>query len=576
MRAAVKRIVRLKPELAPLNSLDTLLATIKANRGIAADTQLDLSFKHLLPFQALKNIDAASTLLAEMFFAKKTICIVGDFDTDGATSTALAVSALKVMGVAKVHFLVPNRFKFGYGLTPEIVEVAAEYQPALIITVDNGIASIEGVARANELGIQVLITDHHLPGNTLPNAAAIVNPNQVGDEFPSKNLAGVGVVFYVMMALRTKLRELGWFAQQNIPEPNLAQFLDLVALGTVADVVPLDHNNRILVNQGLLRIRAGESRPGINALIGLSKRRQSEVLASDLGFIVAPRLNAAGRMEDMSLGIDCLLAKTAIEAQALAMRLELLNQERRAVEADMQQDAFLALQKLALDNKNLPHGICLFQDHWHQGVTGIISSRIKDRFARPTIAFAKVNEVELKGSGRSIAGVHIRDVLDQVATENPGLLTRFGGHAMAAGVSLPIANFEKFAQAFDGVLSKILAGNPLDHVLYSDGELSSEILTLQTVEAVRALGPYGQAFTEPMFDGIFELVDQRLVGGRHLKLLLRAHNSESFIDAIAFNVDVDEWPKHDWRKARIAYRLDVNEFQNRRNLQLMVEHLVGC
>ncbi len=576
MRTVVKRIARYQNHLPAFTSLEHLLESIKKNRQVTSEIQLDLSFKHLLPYQTLKNIDAASQLLSDVIFAKENICIVGDFDTDGATSTALAVAALRAMGVKNVHYLVPNRFKFGYGLTPEIVEAASVFKPKLIITVDNGIASVAGVETAHRLGIHVLITDHHLPGRELPQAAVIVNPNQMGDTFPSKNLAGVGVIFYMMMALRVCLRERGWFEQEKISLPNLAQFLDLVALGTVADVVPLDHNNRILVNQGLLRIRAGESRPGINALIILGKRKQSELIASDLGFAVAPRLNAAGRMEDMSLGIECLLAEDKEKAQRLAVRLELLNQERRVVEAGMQQDAYLALQKLTLDNKNLPSGICLFQEHWHQGVIGIIAARLKDRFARPTIAFAKINELELKGSGRSIPGVHIRDVLDQIATENPGLLTRFGGHAMAAGVNISIAHFEQFAHAFNALLTKILANNPLHHLLYSDGELTADILNLSLAEKLRDLGPYGQAFPEPLFDGIFDIVDQRIVGGRHLKLLLRLPQHENVFDAIAFNVEAGEWPQYQAHRVRMAYRLDINEFQNKRQLQLLAEHLIQC
>lgn len=573
MRAAAKHIVRYQMDQAVFSDLDALCCNIKKNRQLDPSESLDLSLKNLLPFTQLKDIDAASALLADLIMTKKSICIIGDFDTDGATSTALAVSALQAFGVKKINYLVPNRFKFGYGLTPEIVEAACIFQPDAIITVDNGIASLAGVEKANALGITVIITDHHLPGKTLPAAAAIVNPNQFHDHFPSKNLAGVGVIFYLLMAVRVRLRALNWFARQNMPEPNLADFLDLVALGTVADVVPLDHNNRILVQQGLLRIRSGHCRPGISALIALGKKAQAELAASDLGFIVAPRLNAAGRMEDMSLGIECLLATDKLRATQLAEQLNLLNQERRAVEADMQQDAYLALEKLTLQQKDLPVGICLFETHWHQGVTGIIAARIKDRFARPVIAFAKTSETELKGSGRSVKGLHIRDVLDHIATENPGLLTKFGGHAMAAGVSLPIAHYEKFCEQFNQVVQQFLGGQTLDNIICSDGVLSSQLLHLNTVEAIYNLGPYGQGFPEPIFDGVFELVDQRIVGGRHLKLLLKPEASTECIDAIAFNVQEGEWPKYDLRYITIAYRLDVNVFKNKRTIQLMVEHL---
>ena len=577
MKGAAKKILRYQPQLPRFETLSDLLAAIKTHRQITDDASLDLSLKHLLPFTTLKNIDTASALLADHIMQGKRLCIIGDFDTDGATSTALAMSALKALGAAHVSYLVPNRFKFGYGLTPEIVAEAAQQEnPDLIITVDNGIASIEGVKAANMLGIQVLITDHHLQGKELPEAAAIVNPNQQGDTFPSKNLAGVGVVFYVMMATRAALRERGWFASQSIAEPNLAQFLDYVALGTYADVVPLDRNNRILVHQGLSRIRGGECSAGISALITFSKRPQHKLMASDLGFIIAPRLNAAGRMEDMSIGIECLLAKTEEAGMALAQQLDLLNQERRAIEADMQQDAYLALQKLAFTQENLPNGICLYQEHWHQGVTGIIASRVKDRYARPTIAFAKTSDTELKGSGRSVKGVHIRDILDQIATENPGLLSRFGGHAMAAGLSMPVTSFEIFSQAFDVVLGKVLGDTPVHTLLQSDGELSSEVLALSAAEALQALGPYGQAFPEPLFDGIFDVVDQRLVGGKHLKLVLKLPNTENFFDGILFNTEVEEWPNHQARRAHIAYRLDINEFQNKRKLQLLLEDIKAC
>lgn len=572
MRAAVKKIVRYRANLSPLTDIPGVVSAVKTHRNLSPDTLLDFSLQQLLPFHSLKNIVPASEILADAIMQQQRILVIGDFDTDGATSTALAVSALRMMGAEHVHYLVPNRFKFGYGLTPEIVEAATSYSPDLIITVDNGIASVAGVAAANDRGIKVVVTDHHLPGRELPAAAAIVNPNQVGDEFPSKNLAGVGVIFYVMMAVRAKLRERSWFAHH--PEANLAQLLDLLALGTIADVVPLDHNNRILVQQGLWRIRAGECRPGIAALLAYGKRRRSEIQASDLGFIVAPRLNAAGRLEDMSLGIECLLARDEAAATELAARLELLNHERRAIEADMQQDAYSVLQKISFgSNQALPLGLCLYQEHWHQGVTGIVAARLKDRFARPTIAFARVENGELKGSARSVNGVHIRDVLDAIATQNPGLLSRFGGHAMAAGVSLPEENYESFKLAFEKELARYVTADSFANILHSDGELACAALTMETVAALRELGPYGQAFPEPLFDGVFNIIEQRLVGQRHLKLVLQHHEGDELLNAIAFNIDGNEWPNHRVNKLHIAYRLDINEFQQRQNLQLVVEYL---
>ncbi len=577
MRRAQKYVVRYQTEGVPYASLEDLVAALKKHRKIDNDRALELSLKHLLPFQTLKGINEAGTLLADSIRQQKKICIIGDFDTDGATSTALAIKTLHSFGAQHVTYLVPNRFKFGYGLTPEIVDVAYhQFQPDLIITVDNGIASIEGVDCAKQHGMQVLITDHHLPAKILPKADAIVNPNQPGDNFPSKNLAGVGVVFYLMMSTRAILRATNWFETSSVSEPNLAQFLDLVALGTFADVVPLDHNNRILVNQGLLRIRSGQCSAGISALSKFCKRPQAKLLASDLGFIIAPRLNAAGRLEDMSLGIECLLTDDEDRAQALAQQLDFLNQERRAIEVDMQQDAYLALQKLSIDNQRLPHGLCLFQEHWHQGVTGIIASRVKDRYARPTIAFAKINDEELKGSGRSVPGIHIRDILEQIAVENPGLLTRFGGHAMAAGVSLPIHAFDDFSRAFNHILAELLGDTPPYTLLHSDGELTASTLNISVANAIQNLGPYGQAFPEPLFDGIFEVIDQRLVGGRHLKLIVKPKESDQFLDAIVFNVETEEWPKYQVQRLSLAYRLDVNEFQNKRKIQLIVEHITEC
>ena len=473
-----------------LEGIHPLLKRIYGLRGIKSRNEIEHDLINLTPFSQLLQIDAAVACLFEALQQQQNILIIGDFDADGATSSALAVSALRSFGAKNVSYLVPNRFEYGYGLTPEIVLVAAQRQPHLIITVDNGISSCAGVAKANELGIKVLITDHHLPGNELPAAAAIVNPNQPGDLFPSKNLAGVGVIFYVMLALRSHLRANHWFAQQNIPEPNMGQFLDLVALGTVADVVVLDKNNRIFVQQGLQRIRAGKARLGIQALLEIAGRKQNNLTASDLGFAIAPRLNAAGRLDDMSLGIECLLCNDANLAREMAVQLDVLNRERQAIEADMQQQAQQALSRLHFDN-TMAMGLCLFDAAWHQGVIGILASRIKDQFNRPVIAFAAIDNNEIKGSARSVSGIHIRDVLDAVATRHPGLITKFGGHAMAAGLSLPRDNFLTFSRAFDAEVQRLLNPDDLQGKIYSDGELAAEDFNLTTAGLLRDAGPVG-------------------------------------------------------------------------------------
>jgi len=574
-----KQIVRRNASAEKSNfdvTLSPLLQRVYAARGVFDDKQLDYSLSKLHPISALKGIGAAVKLLAEALAEQQHIMIVADFDADGATSCTVAMRALRSMGAGQVSYLVPNRFEYGYGLTPEIVELAKQQQPDLIVTVDNGISSIDGVKAAKEAGIKVLVTDHHLPGTQLPEADAIVNPNQPGDEFPSKNLAGVGVIFYVMLALRTHLREAGWFEKQGVTVPNLTTLLDIVALGTVADVVPLDHNNRILVSQGLARIRSGACCAGISALLKIGKREASNIVASDLGFAVGPRLNAAGRLEDMSLGIECLLADDPDAALLLAQRLDELNRERREIEGEMQAQALdcLANIKLNIEDENAPIGLCLFDESWHQGVVGIVASRIKDRYHRPVIAFALANadvegkDAEIKGSARSIKGVHMRDVLDAVATKHPGLLTKFGGHAMAAGMTLKAADLKAFDAAFNQVLRSSVDDETLQDVIHSDGELDNSELSLEQAEALRAAGPWGQAFPEPVFDGDFEVVQQRIVGEKHLKLVLRPVDSHNTIDAIAFN-------HSDMAGDRLhaAYRLDVNEYMGRRTVQLMVEHI---
>jgi single-stranded-DNA-specific exonuclease len=552
-----------------------LLARVYRARGVESSAQLDLSLEHLLPPTQLRNVDRAATLLADALATDQRIVVIGDFDADGATSTALAVSALRAFGARHVDYLVPNRFEYGYGLTPEIVALAAQDKPDLIITVDNGISSLEGVAAASALGIATLITDHHLAGRELPQAAVIVNPNQPGCEFPSKALAGVGVIFYTLLALRAELRARGWFTQRA--EVNLAQFLDLVALGTVADVVPLDRNNRILVAEGLRRIRAGQSRPGILALLELASRQYASVVASDLGFAIAPRINAAGRLEDMSIGIECLLCEDMATARSQASRLHQINQERRVIEQVMQDEALRILAKLELhEASNLPVAMTLYQSGWHQGVIGILASRIKDRLHRPTIAFADGDAGELKGSARSIPGIHIRDILDAVATRHPGLVTRFGGHAMAAGLTLPREAYDEFAAAFVAEVERHAQDVHLQAVIESDGELAAEDFQLALATQLRFAGPWGQHFPEPVFDGRFTVVSQRLVGEKHLKLVLSPAGSDTLLDAIAFNIDLRVWPDLSVNAIEIAYRLDVNEFRGQRSVQLMVEQLVAC
>ena len=572
----MQKLIRRRPapatqELAGA-SLHPLLAQIYSARGIRSARDLDLGLARLHPPAALRNAERAAVLLADAIAAGDRLLVVGDFDADGATSSALAVSCLRAFGAAEVDYLVPNRFEYGYGLTPEIVELAAARRPDLIITVDNGISSIEGVAAARALGIATLITDHHLAGRELPAADVIVNPNQPGCDFPSKNLAGVGVIFYVMLALRAELRLRGWFEQRD--EPNLAQYTDLVALGTVADVVPLDYNNRILVAAGLQRIRAGQARPGIQALLEVASRRPAAIVAADLGFAVGPRINAAGRLDDMSIGIECLLSEDPQRAMRLATQLQQLNQDRRVIESDMQQEALQALAELDLVREGEPPlAMTLYQPGWHQGVIGILASRIKDRLHRPTIAFADGDPGQIKGSARSIPGIHIRDILDAVACRHPGLISKFGGHAMAAGLSLARADYQRFAEAFVAEVERHAEDVQLQAVIESDGELVESDFALELAEQLRFAGPWGQHFPEPVFDGRFQVVSQRLVAEKHLKLVLFPASGSVLLDAIAFNIDPEVWPNQTVEQVEIAYRLDVNEFRGQRSLQLLVEHI---
>ncbi len=557
--------------LPDLGDLPPLLTRIYAARGVANAIELEKGLARLLPTHLLKGMDAAVQLLAHALEQRQRILIVGDFDADGATASCVGILGLRMLGAAHVDYLVPNRFDYGYGLTPEIVAVALERQPDLLVTVDNGISSLEGVAAAQAAGLKVLVTDHHLPGAELPTADAIVNPNQPGCEFPSKALAGVGVMFYVLLALRAHLRSNGWFAQQGIAEPNLAELLDLVALGSVADVVPLDANNRILVHQGLARIRAGRARPGLQAILDVARRDHRRLVSTDLGFIVGPRLNAAGRLDDISLGIECLLCEDADGALQRAQQLEQLNQDRKHIEQGMQREALVQLKDLSLDN--LPFGLCLFEPEWHQGVIGILASRMKERYHRPVIAFADAGAGQLKGSARSIPGLHIRDALDAVAARFPELISKFGGHAMAAGLTLQAVHYEAFAKAFDAEVRRQLTADDLTGRIYSDGCLAAHEFDMQLAQQLRHAGPWGQRFPEPLFHGDFKIISQRLVGEKHLKLVLQSAQNAPALDAIAFNIDLDVWPNPTISHAQVAYTLDINEFRGNQSLQLMVSSI---
>ena len=559
-------------------NIHPVLQRVYAARYIQNASQLDKKLNALLPFNTLTDIDKACIRLEKALREQQRILIIGDFDADGATSTALAISALRAMGALNVEFLVPNRFEFGYGLTPAIVEVAKQWHPNLIITVDNGIASIEGVETANASGIDVLITDHHLPAENLPKACAIVNPNQAGDAFPSKSIAGVGVIFYTMLALRRHLVDCNWFSYQQIPEPNMSQFLDLVALGTVADVVALDQNNRILVSQGIERIRKGLARPGIAALLEVSGRQFEMLRANDLGFAVAPRLNAAGRLDDMSLGINCLLTTDISIARMLAQELDALNVERRKIETEMKEQAMLALNSLSLNtasgSSELPIALCLHDSSWHQGVIGILAGRLKDRYHRPVIIFAHASETELKGSARSILGLNIRDVLAAIDKDTPKLINKFGGHAMAAGLSLPKDSFKAFQDAFIAEVSKHVDVSQCNGERLSDGPLDVSELNKDLALLLQTAGPWGQQFPEPTFDNKFEILEQRIVGQNHLKLTLALIPSGAPIDAIAFNVDLKEWPNYRAKVVHALYKLDINTYQGRSKLQLLIESLI--
>ncbi len=558
----MKRIVSRKYSEGARNALeqegiDPVLARVYAARGILSSGELERSLERLVPFGKLKNAQRMAEILADAVKGGKRLLIVADYDSDGATACAVGMRALAAMG-ARVDYIVPNRFEYGYGLTPEIVHLASAKKPDFIVTVDNGIASVEGVSEAKSLGIDVLVTDHHLPGERLPDALCIVNPNQPGCEFPSKHLAGVGVMFYVMMALRAELRNRGHFEGK---EPNLAALLDLVALGTVADVVKLDANNRVLVSQGLKRIREGKAGEGIRALFSVARRDAARASSYDLGFMLGPRLNAAGRLEDMSIGIECLLSREEGRAFEFAERLDGLNRERKSIESQMQQEANSALESVDFDGK---YSISLFDPEWHQGIIGILASRIKDRHHRPSVAFARGNEGEIKGSGRSIPGFHLRDALDLVSKRYPGLILKFGGHAQAAGLTLREESFSAFREAFEEAASSLLTESDLEKIVETDGALEASHMTLDLAKRMEQ-EVWGQGFPEPQFEGVFSVLNQRVVGEKHLKLKL-GFGARTF-DAMLF-FHADPVPE----KIRAVYCLSVNEYNGSSTLQLLIRH----
>ncbi len=541
-------------------------------RQIHSDADRDLALASLLHPSSLAGLEQALDLLEAHLRRQSSILILGDYDADGATSCALMIRVLRAMDAQQVDFLVPNRFDYGYGLSPEIVEVAARRKPDLIITVDNGIASIEGVAAAQQRGIQVLVTDHHLPGRQLPAADAIVNPNQPGCPFPSKNLAGVGVAFYLLSALRLRLRERGWFEAQQIGEPRMADWLDLVALGTVADVVPLDKNNRVLVSGGLQCLHSGRGNPGIRALFEVAGRDWLQARSTDLGFVAGPRINAAGRLDDISLGVQCLLTDDEQQARQLAAQLHQINSERRVIEQQMQEESLHLLEQLGQELDSLPLAISLFREDWHQGVVGLLASRVKDRLHRPVIAFARDKPGELKGSGRSIPGFHLRDALDAIATRHPGMISKFGGHAMAAGLSLAERQLAAFSEAFDQIAGEMLDEADLQQVVWTDGKLPASALTLDTARQVRDLLPWGQRCPEPQFEGEFVLRAARVVGEKHLRLELETGEGQR-LQGIWFNADFDALSEPG-TASRLVFRLSVNDYRGEA-LQLQIVHWNG-
>ena len=564
MRQARPVVARAAPDadvLAALSTLDPISARLFAARGVSDPAELDYALSRLAPVSLLENVDAAVDLLIAS--RQQRIIVVGDFDVDGATSAVLMLRCLREFGFDDIDYLVPNRFEFGYGLTPEIVRIAAESSPGLLVTVDNGISSLQGVAESNALRIPVLVTDHHLPGSELPDAAVIVNPNLPGSHFPSRNLAGVGVAFYLMAALGRRLQDDGMKDAARIP----SRYLDLVALGTVADVVPLDHNNRVLVDQGLRRIRAGRTVPGIEALLRQSGRQLERTTSADLGFVVGPRINAAGRLEDISIGIECLLTDDMDTALHHAAILDQINSERREIEASMREQAFAYVDDM--DARDLPAVVCVYDETWHQGVVGLIAARVRERCHRPSIAFARESDALLKGSARSIQGVHVRDLLEAVHAVNPELMVKFGGHAMAAGLTIEERHYDAFRRLVAEQLERLYPAADFSGAIVSDGPLPDSALNLDFARRLREAGPWGSGFPEPVWSGDFEVVEQRTVGENHLKLRVRPASGGNAVDAIAFN---QAGPA--LRGAvRLAYRLDVNEYRGFESAQLVVEQI---
>jgi single-stranded-DNA-specific exonuclease len=557
-------VLRKQPDssaVSDLGALDPLHARLYRMRGVTTAKQLDYGLAGLAPVGSLEHIAEAVDLL--LAHRDQRIVIIGDFDVDGATSTALLMRCFRAFGFAEVDYLVPNRFDYGYGLSPEIVRVAAQSKPSLIVTVDNGVSSVDGVQEAKDLGIAVLVTDHHLPGDELPAADVIVNPNLVGSQFPSRNLAGVGVAFYLVAALGRRLENEGVAGAAKIP----AQYLDLVALGTVADVVPLDHNIRILVQQGLNRMRSGKTVSGIRALLELSGRQLVRTVSTDLGFVVGPRINAAGRLEDISIGIECLLTDDDAAARQYAAQLDQINKDRREIEATMREQAFSYVDKL--ENRRWPSCVCLYEASWHQGVVGLIASRVRERCHRPVIAFARESEGFLKGSARSISGVHARDLLESVSTMHPGMIDKFGGHAMAAGLTIVESKFDAFAEAVATQLDRLYPQADFSGAIVSDGVLPDDSFNLAFAKSLRAAGPWGSGFDEPTWSGDFAVVEQRTVGENHLKLRVHSAAGGAVVDAIAFNQAGDAYRGI----VQMAYRLDVNEFRGRETPQLIVEQI---
>ena len=554
------------------DSIHPVLKRIYASRNIKSSEDLDYSLGSLIPYEELGGIDDAVILLQEMITQKKRILIVADFDADGATSCALAIRGLTAMGAEDVIYVVPNRFEHGYGLSPKIVDVALDHDPDLIVTVDNGISSISGVEHAKKNGIKVLITDHHLPGDKLPSADVIVNPQLKENKFPSKNLAGVGVIFYILLALRAKLKAENWFDEKNIKYPNLANLLDLVALGTISDLVPLDKNNRTMVAHGLKLMRKNKSKAGILAILNQSGRQLSTLTSGDLSFAIAPRLNAAGRLTDMSLGIECLLTDDKENATEMAKKLNQLNIERRQIQDNMEEQAFTEFEKYLQDtSKKIPHGICIYNQNWHQGVVGILAAKIKEKFNRPVIVFAQECQGILKGSARSITELHIKDVFDEIARLYPELILTFGGHAMAAGLTIEESQFDRFSDVFNKVVDRYISSDSLEDQCLTDGELSGDDFSLPLALAIQNAGPWGQSFPEPIFVGQFKILDKRVVGESHLKLKLQSRNNNT-LDAIAFNMTDDDWPSK-LEQITSTYRLGINNYRGHSQIQLFIEHI---